>query len=88
MEEHDKESFKMNLNHILCCRPWDILPDILDKFEIINEGKDISHYMKKMLGKRIGEAFMPLRESLVSPPQNATSDSEYAFCGGLPNHIQ
>ena len=65
VEEHDKESFKMNLNYILCCRPWDILPDILDKFEIINEGKDLSHYMKKMLGKRIGEAFMPLRESVV-----------------------
>ena len=55
----------MNLNHILCCRPWDLLPDILDKFEIINEGKDLSHYMKKMLGKRTGEAFMPLRESFV-----------------------
>ena len=52
----------MNLNYILCCRPWDILPDILDKFEIANDGKDLSHYMKKMLGKKTGEAFMPLRE--------------------------
>ena len=25
---------------------------------------------------------------IIRPPQNATSDSEYAFCGGLPNHIQ
>ena len=56
----------MNLNYILCCRPWDLLPDILDKFETINDGKDLSHYMKKMLGKKTGEAFMPLREFISS----------------------
>ena len=58
--EHDKESFKLNLNHVLCCRSWDILPDILDRFEEMTDGKDLNHYMKRMLGKRTGEAFMPL----------------------------
>ena len=66
----------MNLNHILCCRPWDLLPDILDKFEIINEGKDLSHYMKKMLGKRIGEAFMPLREFVFLYSINSIYDGQ------------
>ena len=60
VEEHDKESFKLNLNYVLCCRSWDILPDILDRFEEMTDGKDLNHYMKRMLGKRTGEAFMPL----------------------------
>ena len=60
VEEHDKEAFKLNLNYVLCCRSWDILPDILDKFETMTDGKDLNHYMKRMLGKRTGEAFMPL----------------------------
>ena len=63
--EHDKESFKLNLNHVLCCRSWDILPDILDRFEEMTEGKDLNHYMKRMLGKRTGEAFMPLCMTLL-----------------------
>jgi len=67
VEEHDKEAFKLNLNYVLCCRSWEILPDILDKFETMTEGKDLSHYMKRMLGKKTGEAFMPLLYVLDEP---------------------
>ena len=66
VEEHDKEAFKLNLNFVLCCRAWDILPDILDKFEEMSDGKDLNHYMKRMLGKKTGEAFMPLRKDASS----------------------
>ena len=46
----------------MCCavQSWDILPDILDRFEEMTDGKDLNHYMKRMLGKKTGEAFMPL----------------------------
>jgi hypothetical protein len=60
IEDDDKEAFKMSLNHILSCRSWDILPDIMDMFESVNGGKDLGYFMKKILGKKISEAFQPL----------------------------
>ena len=65
IEEDDKKAFKMNLNHILSCRSWDILPDIMDMFESKNGGKDLGHFMKKLLGKKIAEAFQPLCKSFL-----------------------
>ena len=35
----DKDSFKLQLNHVLCCRPWGVLPDMLDLFEQKNHGR-------------------------------------------------
>ena len=60
IEDGDKESFKMNLNHILSCRSWDILPDIMDMFESANQRKDLAYFMKTILGKKIREAFQAL----------------------------
>jgi len=63
----DKDSFKLQLNHVLCCRPWAVLPDMLDLFEQINHGKDLGHCMRKLMGKHTGEAFQPLFFILDEP---------------------
>jgi len=59
-QEGDKDSFKLQLNHVLCCRSWGILPDIMDMFEEMNEGRDLGHCVKRLLGKQTAEAFLPL----------------------------
>ena len=41
LQAGDKDSFKLQLNHVLCCRPWAVLPDMLDLFEQINHGPTI-----------------------------------------------
>ena len=43
----DKDSFKLQLNHVLCCRPWGVLPDMLDLFEQKNHGRRLQ-YAKNM----------------------------------------
>ena len=35
----DKDTFRLQLNHVLCCRPWGVLPDMLDLFEQMNHGR-------------------------------------------------
>ena len=35
----DKDSFKLQLNNLLCCRSWSSLPDIMDIFEEKNDGR-------------------------------------------------
>ena len=60
IEHDDKDSFKLNLNHILCVRNWHVLPELMDKFESMNEGKDIHHFIKILLGRNTAEAFQSL----------------------------
>ena len=36
----------------------------MDMFENVNDGKDLGYFMKKMLGKKIAEAFQPLCKKL------------------------
>ncbi|XP_023343623.1 annexin A7 [Eurytemora carolleeae] len=62
----DKDEFKVRLNNILSQRSWDILPDILEEFEQQN-GKDLAHYMKKMIGSKVAGAFHPLFFVLDEP---------------------
>ena len=37
----------------------------MDMFESKNGGKDLGHFMKKLLGKKIAEAFQPLCKSFL-----------------------
>ena len=70
-QEGDKDSFKLQLNHVLCCRSWAILPDIMDMFEEMNEG---------------GQAAGPPCPRQRSRPLRQEATGE-AHRGGLPSPL-